>query len=257
MADIILAMLRAITTMLALVAAGSLMAGCGGGKANSTASVTKAHAAAYARAINLRNGDVPGMSAASGEGETTTSDLAARLARCGGGLPVWETGSLRSARFQTDLASPRFEAVWSAIRVAPTAAVAQRRLAANQTPRVRTCIAHALGAVLVQRGPLIRESTSVSSLPTELSGVDGSFGLRLTHRLRYLEANPRPPEHTLQERLSQIRGEGGRKAWDVVGFSSGRVEIALMDFHSPRTTPLRRERRLLSLLYRRAKAHKL
>jgi hypothetical protein len=43
----------------------------------------------------------------------------------------------------------------------------------------------------------------------------------------------------------------------VVGFSSGRVEIALMDFHLPRATPLRTELRLLTLLYRRAKARKL
>jgi hypothetical protein len=250
---------RAIDLILpAIAAVGALTAGCGGPASTGTP-LAKSHVSAYARAINLRSGDVAGMSITGRDGETSASDLTVRLARCGGSLPGWEVGSLYSARFSRAMSSSRVEAVWSAIRVAPSAAVAQRSLAANETPPVRACVAHAFRAALGQRGPLVRESMAGTAIPIELPGAKGRFGLRLTRRLRYLDARHKPPEHNLLgEMLARINGaRGGEMSWDVIGFSAGAVEVALTDFHGPHGTPVRTERRLLSLLYSRAKANKL
>jgi hypothetical protein len=187
---------RTLLTGLALVGSVLCGAGCGSARrAVPNSSLAHARAVAYAHAVNLRSGDVRGMSTYGAEAELSAGERAVQLARCGGGFPGWEAGSLRSVRFETPPLSSRSEAVWSAVRLAPSPAAALRALAANRTPRVRTCTARAFGAVGVHRGPLVHESTTVSALPAPLRGVQGTFALRVIHRVFYREANPRPPEH--------------------------------------------------------------
>jgi hypothetical protein len=130
---------RLVLVTLSLVAACVLSAGCGGGNR-----VSGAQAVAYARAVNLREGDVPGTRAVSSEGETTGGGaFAPKLARCGIDLPGWDAGSIRSVHleppFEVERAAPlpRFEAFYSAIKIAPTETAAARNLAASRGPRVR------------------------------------------------------------------------------------------------------------------------
>jgi hypothetical protein len=116
-----------------------------------------------------------------------------------------------------------------------------------------------LAAAFLARGPLVRQSTSVSVLPVELPYAQASFALRMTRRLTLLEANPAAPRTQMEREIQAIEG-GPQKSsivYDVLGFASGRVEIALIDLHEPGVTPLRTERRLLSLLYSRARVHRL
>jgi hypothetical protein len=236
----------------------ALVVGCGGGKTVSSDAtshqVSTAQAVAYAHAVNLRAADVPGSIVRGEEDATPRNDLAAGFARCGGGLPGWEASSIRSAIFVTEPAG-HFESLWSAIHVAPSSTVAVRDLTADEKPSVRACLARAFGALFASsRGPLVRQSTSVSALPSALRGVKGSFALRMTHRVSLLRANPTPPEHNLTEKIREA--EGGPRArviaLDVLGFASGQVEIALTDRHEPGVSPLRTEQRLLSGLYSRA-----
>jgi hypothetical protein len=243
-------MVRKGVAALALTA-GVLMAGCG----TTHRSVSPAQLAAYARAVNLREGDVPGMSTRSEELETTAGTFAVALARCGNGLPGWDARSVRSLGFVAD-PSLRLEVVYSAVRAAPSPAVALRDVAANRTPVVRRCIASAFAATPQERGPLVRESIAVSPLPSTVPSAADSFGLMVTNRVTHLEANPRPPEHTPAEEANRIRTQHNI-AWDIFGFASGRAEVALTVLYEPGHPPLQNERRLLSLLYSRAKAHRL
>src|SRR6266566_841700 len=214
-------MVRTGVAALALTA-GVLTAGCG----TTHRSVSPAQLAAYARAVNLREGDVPGMSAVSTEREQTAGPLAVALAHCGGGLPGWDAGSMRSAVFATHSQiepSVPVEALYSAVRVARSPAIAARDLAANRSPHVRTCIASAVAAVREARGPLVRESASASPLPNVLPGATGIFGLTVTRRVRFLEANPRPPEHNPGAEAERFRTQTNGVASDVLGFASGRA----------------------------------
>jgi hypothetical protein len=243
---------------LCLAATCVLSAGCGGSER-----VTKAQTIAYARRVNLREGDVPGMTAVYFEYETTAGTLALKLARCGSDLPGWDAGSIRSvslehALFQLERATPLppLEAFYSAIKVAPTATAAVRNLTVNRSPRVQACIATAWASVSPSTGPLTRRSSSVSVLRNRLLNASGSIGLTLTERLAFLEANPRPPEHTLPGK----RREQNRRraiAIDILGFASGRAEVTLTVLHEAGRPPRKTERRLLALLYGRAKAHEL
>ncbi len=254
----ILQMARLPVNAVVFAAMAALVAGCGNSNPASTsahAGITKAQVVAYADAVNLRAADVPEMTSVSPTGETKASQSNTTLTRCRGGLPGWEAGSVFSAKFHIESPS-RTEAVWSAIRVVPSPTVAVQDLSADRNPRVGACIARSFGAILTQSGPLVRESMSVSLLPSELPGVASGFGLRLTRRVIYREANPRPPEHNLAEKLAQLKG-GVHPYWDMVGFASGRVEIALADLHEPGVAPMRFERRLLLLLHSRSEAHKL
>jgi hypothetical protein len=239
-----------------------LVGGCGGNKSTS-ATISRARAVRYANAVNLRAGDFPRSTTYGKRELTAATPLGIAVARCGGGLPGLEQGSLHSEELATS-----HETVVSAIRVAPSAKVAAQRLAANRTARFRACIARAYTGVQTSRGSLVHERVSASALPVELPGAQRSFGLRVTEYISYAEASPRPdvcssrrrsapPSLRCQEeRLLHIRGGRGFSS-DVLGFASGRVEIALTDLHYSSVAADESERRLLSLLYRRVKAHEL
>jgi hypothetical protein len=233
--------------------------GCGSSRAPARRSPAMVRLTAYARAVNLHEGDVPGAHAASPEGEIQASKLTVRIGRCGGHLPSLQPGSVSSPRLEIPL---RFEArspspavVWSAIALAPSAAAARRDLLPDRKPGMRACVADAWDASTEASGPLVRKRVSTSALSVALAGTQAPFGMRIVNQTRFLEANPRPPEPGLGGRLSRIGGNRGFDL-DVLGFASGRAEVALTVLHAPGSLPAG-ERQLLALLYRRMKAHKL
>jgi hypothetical protein len=105
-------------------------------------------------------------------------------------------------------------------------------------------------------GPLVHTSTSASQLASPLPGVASSFGLTVTHTVHFAQANPRPAEHNITEFLLRARSQHSETT-DILGFASGRVEVALTLVYESGHRPVQTEHRLLSLLYSRAKAHKL
>ena len=193
---------------------------------------TKDQALALARAINLRAADLPGWRAAPNTNTPADQREEDRLNRCAGTVP--------SSRAIAHLSSPDFsrttqsfyrDAV-SEVTVMPTAALANRDLAAARTKRARRCIAKFLSKM--PPDPNVKVvGTSVRSLPPP---TRAGLGLRIKIRL------------TLSGRPTVMYG-------DVFAFVRGRVEVALTTFSFPRTFPAAKERQLTRLLVKRQRTN--
>jgi hypothetical protein len=246
-------LLRPVTAWCALVAAGSLLAGCGGslgasaasGTPQTTAPITKAQGRAYAHAVNLGASDVPGMTVEAPEGEAPAPKRSAvEFARCYGGVsparrivkmhsPVFSAGHARQA-----------QTLESTVEVWPTPAVAARNNATYLSSRGRACFARSLEALhnqankqgpgQLQYGPL-----TVAIVPNPLPGVSHSFLRTIAYPL--------------------IRG-GQIRLYvyhDNFSFISGPAEVEMDATGFSKPVPTATEERLLLLLLSRAKANKL
>jgi hypothetical protein len=234
-----------------LLAAG-LLAGCGGATASmvhvtlpTSGRVTRARAIAYAHTVNLRAGDVPGMTVVVPGGEVTApTRAAAEFASCSGGVnPALRIIKLQSPVFSAG--DPRqAQTLESTVEVWPTAAVAARNNAAYLSSRGRACFARSLEALhnhvnkqhpgQLQYGPL-----TVTIVASPLPGVSHSFLRTIAYPL--------------------IRGGRTRlyvyhdNFWFIAG--PAEVEMDATGFSKP--VPTRTEERLLLLLLHRAKAKNL
>jgi hypothetical protein len=113
-------------------------------------------------------------------------------------------------------------------------ALAGQDMAAAQSPSAPACITHRLKAT-----PGVEKLLSVSALTARLRGME-------VHGLRIIEETPRG--------FSGVRTLSYE---DHLAVQSGRVELELIAVGIPHPFPTAVERQLLSLLYIRAKAHKL
>jgi hypothetical protein len=244
---------RPAITCCALVAAGSLPAGCGGSGGASAARatpqtvapVTTAQAAAYANAVNLTAGDVPGMTTEEPGGEApapTRSALA--LARCFDGVsPVRRVAKFHSPTFSSGRAA-QAQLVESSVEVWPTPGLAARDTAAYFSSRGRACVLRFSDAssrrLNRQRaGGLQHGRPILATVPNPLPGVSESY-------LR-----------TIAEPL--LRGKRIRLYiyHDIFSFVTGPAEVELEATGFSRPVPSATEERLLSLLLSHAKANKL
>jgi hypothetical protein len=241
-------LLFALAALISLLLAGDALAtGFSVNRAASgarTATITKAQAVAYARVVNLRAGDVPGMAVtgpgkSEGTRERRSSDA---LARC--------AGIVSRGQQLVDISSPTFtggraleqEQISSGVSVLSSAAAAAREFAAIRSARGRACITSFAERELSSesRGLLHYVRLVAAPLRAPLAGIDASFGLRLTVVL--------------------AARRGGHRFYlylDSLGFRDGPAEIGLnlSGFSHPVSSAT--ERRLLSMLYARARAHKL
>jgi hypothetical protein len=239
-------------TWCALVVAGSTLAGCGGGSGTSAAGasqtsapITKAKAVAYADAVNLGAGDVPGMSIEAPKGEDPAPARPAfEFARCFGGVsPAGRIVKIHSPVFSAGRAA-HAQLVEASVEVWPTPGLAARNTATFLSPRGRACFLRfreASNRQLNQRGAgwLQRGRPTVATVPNPLPGVSQSF-LRT---------------------IAQPLLRGGRIRLylyhDVFTFISGPAEIELDATGFSHPVPSATEKRLLLLLLSRAKANKL
>jgi hypothetical protein len=212
--------------VLACAAMGSLAAGCGGSSPAAASSSTSNAAAGYARAISLHAGDVHGMILVSPETENARARLADELTQCGGGIPTIEAGGIHAILSRGH--GPEMEQIESGVRVVQSAAIADRRLRANLSARVRACFARVFTAA---QPAAPGTHVAVTALSSPLPHVGGSFGLRLTYA-----------------------AGRGRLIQDILGFASGPVEVALSATRFSRPVSSAVEHRALLLLYGRAKA---
>jgi hypothetical protein len=235
----------AVATLAALLG----IAACGNGQSQ-TAKSTPA-AAPNVSAVNLRASDVPGMATLYPAGGSP-GKLAPTLLRCRVAIAGFEPGSVISAIFRPEGSFPT-EQIWSAVRVAPTAAIAAHDAAANTSPQVQACAARAVAALYTSRGPLVHKSTKASALAVR--DIPKSFGFSLVYRETLANANPHAEseETPLARKLGRIRAFPKGIALDALGFASGRLEVALVAFR-PADASVEKERRLLLRLYDRAKA---
>jgi hypothetical protein len=213
--------------------------------------LTKAHAIAFAHAVNLKPTDVPGFLATpkhQQEHETPAEKRLERdLAHCTGGA-LEERGGLAkvsSKDFKLERGILRFS-VNSGVSVTRTPAIATRELAAIRSSHVRTCLSRYL-KLLLQSQILKEEKSRVTINPNSISlsiahgtppapGATGSFGWRIVATIAV---------HNVKLRFYI----------DILGFVDGRAEVSLFSSGALRPFPAATQEHLYWLLLRRAETH--
>lgn len=245
-------MLRTISRGLPFAAAGILAAGCGTSHTATVSittaargSISKAQATAYAREVNLGAADVPGAVVRLTERESAApSQASVEFARCSGRVnPQRRVANIDSPSFRLGTVGMTTR-VKSSVEVQPSAALAAQNYDAIRSARGHACLTRQLTQTFRKTtapGRASVEHTTVTSLPNLLPTGQESFGVRVTATL-----------------IGTVRGKQVRLPvyLDVFAILAGPAEVnmsATAGRHVPSTAT---ERRLLSLLYSRAEAHK-
>jgi hypothetical protein len=247
-------MIRLVTVCLAAMAICNVLSGCGGSTTAvavphavaASSPVTRAQAAHYAHVVNLKAGDLPGMSVTSPEREARRPGRADREAdRCAANVnPDLRVAKINSAKF-VGAAEAQHEQIYSNVEVMPTVALAAQNNAANRSQRALSCAARFIPQLLgkssgtrVHYGPV-----TITRLPSPLPGVRGSFGFRIAIAILGVPAAIEPTTPHLY--------------FDSLGFLSGEAEVALIAVAFPQPVSEEVDARLMSLLHSRAEAHRL
>ncbi|HXN36514.1 MAG TPA: hypothetical protein VN892_00590 [Solirubrobacteraceae bacterium] len=257
---------RIAAVWLALAAVG-ITAACGSSKTVSSAStgqsVTKAQAVAYADAVNLRESDVRELVGGRPEPERRF-ERALRVIERGGECEegvdsVGAIAGIRSPAFPRGTALQKrgfamgregpIKAAQSSVFVMSSRTVASRNFAFARTGRFRACLEHVyasrhlLGGGSGEANGMHYPFTDVvvSTLRPPLTAVP-SYELRVTAEVSKL-----------------VTGESGQSPYeeDLLVLQLGPTEVLLSTTGVPHPFPQATEQRLFTLLYNRAKAHKL
>jgi hypothetical protein len=229
--------------LLFVCASAILGAGCGGSASKTDPLGASAKAVVLANAINLRQADVPGLSA---HFERDREARSGPLGNC----------DEASARGPIGFLSQRFgrggtrvlptESVSSGVYLMASEAQAVREFDALGSARARACIRHDVERT-IKKGerekaePFLATPVEVVSL-APLRRPLPVAGMRRIVRLA----------------IASPFSEGRSRVYlDQCGFVVGRVLVDLLAVGSPHPLPLVTERRLLALLYSRAEAHKV
>lgn len=239
---------RAATSLLVLAACSVLIASCGGSDP-----IDKTRAVAYAIAVNLRAGDVPEMGTLVASFETKNgppySGCTTRVDAHDRVVAVESPWLLRSkgrphSRVRFAVPVPPVEGVHSVVYIMREPVVASRNVASGRREAAPECVTR-LSAKETSGRFIGHEPYKLrirgSSIPFPLAGVAG-YGLRVQGTLA-------AAVYHLKQRPVFYE--------DTFGFAVGSAEIVLHANSATRPFPLAEERRLLSLLYARAKAHRL
>jgi hypothetical protein len=241
------------------VAIALLAVGCGGRGSSSTRSTGSAvgaqAVAAYARAINIQPADVPALSAEGREARLYQSERIVVPFRCGRIKFPFSHTTIHSASFvgyappRLGVRLPRMK-VLSEVQVTASAA---RGVAAFRERRVQQCIGRYPLTAGGARGSLVRPRVRVTTL--SLTPPPGGFAFSAVELGLYERARPsgEPSEREQMDKRFHIHTP--RFATDYLGFADGRGEVTLLVFRTTDAAPLALERRLLTLLYARARAH--
>jgi hypothetical protein len=223
----------------------AVLAGCSSGSSSTTTPmgggpITKAQATAYAHAINLRAGDLPGTRSLTSEHEEPPTPPARDVGRCDGGVS--------SNVAVVNVASPQFAAAGqgqfisfgSATVVLPTAALASRSITADSSARGLACVARLLPLAVTTPGVQFGRFT-ITRLATTLPRGARGYAVRLSGTA-HPQAEPT---------------KGTRYYLDALAVVSGPAEIGLIAVGVQRPPSSQAEEHLLALLYSRAQANKL
>jgi hypothetical protein len=190
---------------------------------------------------------VPGAELVADEVESgSQSQKALEVARCAGAVaPDRRIADIRSSTLRVGTVVDEATRVKSSIEVQPSAVIAARNYAALASARDRRCIARDLpqlaegaGTPHAHIGP-----TTVTVLPRLLPEGQKAFGFRIETTITGTSATGKQMREVLYI--------------DDYGFVAGRAEVSLNDIRTSRPAPTALERHLLTVLYSRAKAHKL
>ncbi|MGD0454948.1 MAG: hypothetical protein ABSB69_15245 [Solirubrobacteraceae bacterium] len=250
-------MLRTAAACFALPAIAVIVAGCGNSSGASTSStrtsITRAQVVAYARNVNLRAADAPGMTAQSAEREVNVAAQEAELGRCIG-IPTRRRDVVRIA--SPSLRRQAFGAISSVAadlngpaNPASVAAEDTRDLAAAASKHGVACQERYFQREYTRPGV---SRVEVASLPNPISGIYGGVGSRFRVTVAGMhvgEVKAGAPK--TRKPISVVVYA------DVFLLAVGSAGIELEAGGIAKPFPQETERRLVSLLYRRAEAHKL
>lgn len=217
--------------VVALGGAGESLAAAGGPP-------TKAAATAFADAVNLRTGDIPGFTTGSVSKQTAADKrTSTAISRCAGGVDA--------SRAVVDVSSPDFkrasgivqQEITSDTEVLPSAALVAKDLRAVKSARGRGCLERAFqkGFATMKIAGVKFGKVSVATKSIQATGASGSFALRFTIK-------------------ATIHGVKIPYYSDFVGFSLGQAEVSLTALGFGVPVPSTDELGLFSVLLRRAEA---
>jgi hypothetical protein len=230
-----------------------VFAGCGGTAASvggvtspTSGPTTKAQAAAYAHAINLKAGDLPGFTSTGSEAEAPEpgryglEDIGCR----GGVNPTRRIAKVDSTEFSAGSAFSG-KVIKSIVEIWPTPVLVAFNNTTSHSSRGRACFMHYLNAVHEQinrerEGRMQIGPFRVTTVPNPLPGVSHSF-LTTINETRLL-------------RTGAIRAHIYR---DVFEFISGAAEIELEAVGFGHPVPAPTEGKALQLLVGRARANNI
>jgi hypothetical protein len=205
-------------------------------------SPARAQALAFARAVNLSAGDVPGFTPSQERGAQQETALEKRLGRelhaCAGTGAEGDDLAEASSREFERKASLIDQAVNSQVTVSTSAAVAAKELQTLRSQRVRGCLSHYFYELLSRlqtHGLQVSGISTKYGLPPTL-GTAGGFAVRVTARLEF---------HRIAIPFYL----------DYLAFVEGPAQVSLRALGTPMPFPSHLEEHLFTLLAERAKAH--
>jgi hypothetical protein len=248
--------MRRATLLLILAGSGGLISACGKtAPTASSASVRPAKASppsappaarqralAFAHAVNLTAGDVPGFSISSQHERHSAQEkqLEHQMLRCAGNLSV--------GRGLVEVSSPDYAlkrgildlGVSSEVGVAQTSAAAASELASIRSAHIRGCFSHYLDMLFKSKqfNGAVVSPVSIASGTPPAPGTTGGFGWRVT--ATFTVQRIRVPLYL-----------------DILGFVYGPARVTLFSSGVLRPFPAPIQQGLFSLLLSRARAHRL
>jgi hypothetical protein len=217
-------------------------AGANAPRGSAATALARAQARAFAHAVNLRAGDLPGFRPSSADEHHGAGEkrLERELFRCVGSTGAGDQLVESSSGDFEHHASILSLTLSSEVNVAPTPALAAKELTAFHSGVLPKCLSHYFSGLLDSqsfRGARVSPvSTKQGSPPA--AGATGSFGLRFTATVT-LHHIPIP------------------LYIDILGFVKGSAEISLFATGLPEPVPAKIEEHLFTLLLERAKTHKI
>jgi hypothetical protein len=226
---------------------------------------TRAQAAAYASAVNVRSYDLPESVTVAGEGPTHDRGYWEAFARC--------SGRLRSMHAVVAIHSPaysypgylRFESVYSTVTVLPSESAANRYLAVLESARARSCIASLYQRWLtgeVAKGSLLQlRRLTVTELPTSVpASYRGNWryraiALRLEIPVHYTPGLRGGAQIPVDQTASQNRSAQFTLYIEGFAFAFGRAVVELTAFTTFHPFPQANQHFLESVLVGRAEAY--
>ncbi len=247
-------MIRPARLAALLIALGSLCA-CSSSHSSSTSATaafphvhvsgqpSHAQALAFAHAVNLTAGDVPGFTTSSRRSQRSTPteqrmerELLGCVGVSGASKSLVEAGSRQFER-QSRLSEL---SVSSEVNIARAGGSPAKGLQAIHSARTRACLTHYFN--LLFRGRKTSGSTfgpvMISAGTPPAPGVDGSFGWRMT---------------------TKLIGHGVAIPFyvDLLGFVDGQAQVSLLSSGAPLPFPAKAEQELYLLLLHRAVTQRL
>jgi hypothetical protein len=205
---------------------------------------SRARALAFAHAVNLGVGDIPEASvekqhsASAGASEHREARACERRAGWGHPHTIAEVSSPKLKRGQ----ELEIERITSSVSILSSEDAVARQFAALASPLLHKCLARVLAHNLddKQISQARWGHVTISRLPMDAPGASATVGIRLLANLELPFSEVSMPFYE-----------------DVLAFSIGRAEVALVAASATQPVPSSTERELLSLLLARSRAHPL